>query len=376
MISKSAELVVNSLWRFDRNLVLKFGNRSVFTHCCHRRFILISTGRQTLRSTYVTMSSGGKPTELVGEAKKGEFVRKPAAYHSEITADGSSGFKAEADRYHLYVSLACPWAHRTLIVKKLKGLDDVISQTVVDWFMGEKGWNFTDEKAKCTKDPIFDAKYISEIYFKVNPDYTGRFTVPVLFDKKTNTIVNNESSEIIRMFNTEFNEFCKTEEQKKLHLYPEHLKEKIDEVNEWIYPYINNGVYRCGFAKTQEAYDDAVKLLFEHLDKVEGILSKSRYLTGDEITEADVRLFTTLIRFDTVYVGHFKCNKKRIMDYPNIWGFVRDLYQTDGIADTVDQEHIQNHYQQSHTSVNPHRIVAIGPDLDFSAAHGREKLSK
>jgi len=322
------------------------------------------------------MSTGGKPGELVGEAKKGEFVRKPTAYHSEITSDGSSGFKAEANRYHLYVSLACPWAHRTLIVKKLKGLDNIISETVVDWFMGPKGWNFTDQKPKCTKDPIFGAEFLSEIYFKVNPEYTGRFTVPVLFDKKTNTIVNNESSEIIRMFNTEFNEFCPTEEQKKIHLYPEQLREKIDEVNDWVYPNINNGVYRSGFAQTQEAYNDAIKPLFEHLDKAEEILSKNRYLTGNQLTEADIRLFTTLVRFDTVYVGHFKCNKKCIRDYPNLWAYVRDLYQTSCIGETCDQEHIQKHYQESHTSINPAGIVAVGPDLDFNAPHDRQKLSK
>ncbi|XP_070554823.1 glutathionyl-hydroquinone reductase YqjG-like isoform X2 [Ptychodera flava] len=242
--------------------------------------------------------------------------------------------------------------------------------------MAQQGWNFTDQKPKCTKDPVYDAKYLSEIYFNVVPDYGGRYTVPVLFDKKTKVIVNNESSEIIRMLNTEFNEFCKTEDQKKLNLYPEHLKSKIDEVNDWVYPYINNGVYRCGFATTQEAYNAAVKPLFEHLDKAEDILSKTRYLTGNQLTEADIRLFTTLVRFDTVYVGHFKCNKKRIMDYQNIWGFVRDIYQTDGIAETCDQEHIQKHYQQSHLSVNPSGIVAIGPDIDFNAPHDRDKFSK
>ncbi|XP_070545438.1 glutathionyl-hydroquinone reductase YqjG-like [Ptychodera flava] len=328
------------------------------------------------------MSSGGKPEkvsvqEAMARRRKGEFVRSATAFHDYVTANGSSGFKAEANRYHLYVSLACPWAHRTLIVRKLKGLENAISTTVVDWYMARpQGWNFTDQKPKCTKDPVFNAKYLSEIYYNSVPDYRGGYTVPVLFDKKTKVIVNNESSEIIRMLNTEFNAFCKTEDQKKLNLYPEHLKSEIDEVNDWVYPYINNGVYRCGFASTQEAYNAAVKPLFEHLDKVEDILSMTRYLTGNQLTEADIRLFTTLVRFDTVYVGHFKCNIKRIIDYPNIWGFVRDIYQTDGIAATCDQEHIQKHYQQSHPSVNPSGIVAIGPDIDFKAPHDRKKFSK
>ncbi|XP_077865018.1 LOW QUALITY PROTEIN: glutathionyl-hydroquinone reductase YqjG-like [Saccoglossus kowalevskii] len=327
------------------------------------------------------MSTGGKPpvldrSDADDRLKKGEFVRGATAFHNEVTADGSSGFKSEANRYHLYVSLACPWAHRALIVSQLKGLQDVISMTAVDWFMGQKGWNFTDEKPKCSKDPLFGAKYLSEIYFKSDPNYGGRYTVPVLFDKKTNVIVNNESSEIIRMLNTEFNEFCKTEEQKKLDLYPKSIQKQIDEVNDWVYPYINNGVYRSGFARSQEAYDEAVKQLFEHLDKVEDILSKTRYLTGDQLTETDIRLFTTFIRFDTVYVGHFKCNKKRIMDYPNLWAYTRDIYQTDGINVTCDQEHIQKHYQQSHISINPYGIVAIGPDLDFNKPHGRDQLNK
>ncbi|XP_070581407.1 glutathionyl-hydroquinone reductase YqjG-like [Ptychodera flava] len=306
--------------------------------------------------------------------KKGEYERKQSSFRSKVTADGSSGFKAEANRYHLYVSLACPWAHRTLIVRKLKGLEKIISYTVVDWFLGEGGWNFTDKKPKCSLDTLNNASYLKEIYKKANEGYEGNITVPVLWDKETHTIVNNESSEIIRMFNTEFNEYCETEEQKNLDLYPEALREKIDELNGWIYPNINNGVYRCGFATKQEAYDSAVTLLFDALDKVEEILSKSRYLTGDTLTEADIRLFTTLVRFDTVYVGHFKCNKKRIIDYPNIWGFVRDIYQTSDVADTVDQEHIQKHYQQSHKSINPNGIVAIGPELDFNSPHDRDKI--
>ncbi|XP_077979528.1 glutathionyl-hydroquinone reductase YqjG-like [Glandiceps talaboti] len=314
----------------------------------------------------------------VEENAKGAALAAPrTAFHDQITADGSSGFKAESNRYHLYASLACPFAHRALLVRKLKGLDDVITCTIVDWLLNyETGWNFTDEKPRCTKDPVCDAKYLKEFYLKSDPSYTGRVTVPVLFDKTMNTIVNNESSEIIRMLNSEFNEFCKTEEQKKLDLYPENLRKKIDGLNDWIYPYINGGVYRCGFAETQDAYDNAIILLFDHLDKVEEILSKNRYLTGDQFTEADVRLFATLYRFDTIYVGHFMCNKKRVLDYPNMWDYVRDVYQTGDIAETCDQEHIQKHYQLSHKKINPYGIVSIGPDLDFSAPHNRDKFTK
>nr|XP_002739449.1 PREDICTED: glutathione S-transferase omega-like 2-like [Saccoglossus kowalevskii] len=306
-------------------------------------------------------------------SEKGEYVRKTTTFRKTVTADGSSGFKAEADRYHLYVSLACPWAHRTLIGRKLKGLEEVLPYTVVDWLLGPGGWNFTDKKPKCSLDTVNNAKFLKEIYKKADADYEGNITVPVLWDKKTSTIVNNESAEILRMLNTEFNEFCATDKQKKIDFYPKDLQGKIDELNDWIFPKINNGVYRAGFATKQAAYDTAVHELFEALDKVEDILSKNRYLTGDQLTEADIRLFTTLVRFDTVYVGHFKCNKKRILDYPNMWGFVRDIYQTGCIAETVDQEHIQNHYQQSHKSINPSGIVAIGPDLDFDAPHGLGK---
>lgn len=305
---------------------------------------------------------------------KGEFVRTPSSFRNWITADGSSGFPAEANRYHLYVSLACPWACRTLMARKLKGLENVISYTVVDWLMLEDGWVFTDSKPRCSLDTVNNCKKLREVYKLADSEYSGRITVPVLWDKTKSTIVSNESSEILRMLNSEFNDFCATEGQKKLDLYPKHLQAKIEELNGWIYTSINNGVYRAGMAQTQEAYDKGVRDVFEGLDKVENILSQSRYLTGTTLTEADVRLFVTLIRFDMVYVGHFKCNKKRIVDYPNIWGFVRDIYQTDGIAETVDPEHIQKHYQMSHRQINPFGIVAIGPDLDFTAPHGRETL--
>ncbi|XP_066281845.1 glutathionyl-hydroquinone reductase YqjG-like isoform X1 [Branchiostoma lanceolatum] len=338
-------------------------------------FLLNQPGVSQRRTLHLKMAARAKFFDST-ISTKGEFMRKDSSFRNWITADGSSGFKAEGDRYHLYVSLACPWAHRTLIARKLKGLEDVIPYTVVDWLMGEKGWNFTDKKPKCSPDPLFNAQYVRELYFKANPDYEGRFTVPMLWDKKNSTIVTNESSEIIQMFNSEFNDFCATPEQKELDLYPEHLKAQVDGVNEWIYNDINNGVYKSGFARSQEAYDKAVTQLFASLDRVEEILSKTRYLTGNQLTLADIRLFTTLVRFDPVYVGHFKCNKKRIMDYPNLWGYTRDVYQTPGVAETVDREHIEKHYQQSHTSINPFAIVAIGPELDFNLPHNRDKMTK
>ncbi|XP_063963618.1 glutathionyl-hydroquinone reductase YqjG-like [Lytechinus pictus] len=303
-------------------------------------------------------------------SKKGEFKRRASVFRNWITADGE--YQPELGRYHLYVSLACPWAHRTLILRKLKGLEDAIGVTVVDWFMGDKGWFFSDDKPKASLDTVNNCKYLREVYEIASPDYSGRITVPVLWDKKNKTIVNNESSEIIRMLNKEFNTFSATKGQQELDLCPPDLLRDIDEVNSWIYENINNGVYRCGFATSQEAYDEAAVKLFAALDRAEEVLSKSRYLCGDRLTEADIRLFTTLVRFDTVYAHHFKCNKKRIVDYPNLWGFTRDIFQIPGVSETVDQEHIQKHYQVSHNSINPHRIVAIGPDLDFNSQHGRD----
>jgi len=301
--------------------------------------------------------------------KAGEFVRKPSTFRNEITAGGE--FEPEKGRYHLYVSFACPWAHRTLIVRKLKGLEDVISFTVVDYFMGRNGWRFNPDLRGCEKDPVYDANYMREVYLKASPGYEGRITVPVLFDKKTKSIVNNESSEIIRMFNAAFNEFCSNDQQRKLNYYPENLRDKIEEVNAWVYPNINNGVYRSGFATTQEAYNKAVRGVFEHLDRLEEILSKQRYLVGTQLTEADIRLYTTLIRFDPVYHLHFKCNKKRIIDYPNIWSYLRELYQIPAFKETTDFEHIIKHYHMSHQSINPHGIVPVGPNLDYMAPHDR-----
>uniref|UniRef100_H2ZBA2 GST C-terminal domain-containing protein n=1 Tax=Ciona savignyi TaxID=51511 RepID=H2ZBA2_CIOSA len=300
---------------------------------------------------------------------KGAFVRKESSFRNEVKEGGE--FPPENGRYHLYVSLACPWAHRTLIARKLKGLENAISYTVVDFLMLDNGWRFNENVEHCEKDPIFDAQYLREVYLKVSPGYNGRITVPVLFDKKLKKIVNNESSEIIRMFNKNFNKLCPDDEHRMLDFYPEHLQGKIQEVNDWIYPNINNGVYRCGFARSQEAYDQAVQGLFTHLDKVEDLLSKQRYLAGTQLTEADIRLFTTLVRFDHVYHGHFKCNKKRIIDYPNMWSYMKELYQMAAFGSTTDMNHITKHYQMSHTSINPFGIVYIGPDINFEEPHDR-----
>ncbi len=291
----------------------------------------------------------------------GAFNRKPTTFRHAITSDGR--FKAENDRYHLYVSYACPWAHRTLVMRALKGLQDVISVDVVAPFLSEQGWSFLKDEPGATGDRINQSGYLQEVYYKAAEDYNGIVTVPVLWDKKEKTIVNNESSEIIRFFNSEFQAFA---EKPELDFYPEYLASKIDELNHWIYRDINNGVYRSGFAQTQRAYDKAFGGLFEALDKAAKILEDSRYLVGEQLTEADIRLFTTLVRFDAVYYTHFKCNLKRIVDYPTLWRFVRDIYNMDGIAETVNMNHIKKHYYQSHTHINPFGIVPVGPELDFS----------
>lgn len=312
---------------------------------------------------YDTKSSGGR------------FVRKDAAFRNWITADGApgpsgkGGFQAEPGRYHLYVSLACPWAHRTLIFRKLKGLEDMISVSVVHWYMAENGWTF-EAGDGVIADPINRADFMYQVYTAADPTYSGRVTVPVLWDKKTNTIVTNESSEIIRMMNSAFDGIGAAPGD----YYPEAMRDEIDALNERIYHTLNNGVYKSGFATTQAAYEEAVIPLFETLDWLEERLGQSRYLMGDVTTEADWRLFTTLVRFDPVYVGHFKCNLRRIADYPNLSGYVRDLYQQPGIAATVDMVHIKNHYYASHESINPSRIIPVGPDLDLTAPHGRDML--
>ena len=312
---------------------------------------------------YDTKSSGGR------------FVRKAPQFRHWVTADGSAGpsgkpgFKAEPGRYHLYVSLACPWAHRALIFRTLKGLESMISVSVVHWYMADNGWTF-DAGDGVVPDPVNSVNYMYQVYTSALPDYSGRVTVPVLWDKKTNTIVSNESPEIIRMFNSAFDHVG----AKQGDYYPEALRAEIDDLNERTYESVNNGVYKCGFATTQEAYEEALGPLFSTLDWLDERLATQRFLVGSQITEADWRLFTTLVRFDAVYVGHFKCNLKRIVDYPNLSGYLLDLYQQPGIAETVDMEHIKNHYYASHESVNPSRVVPLGPEIDFMATHSRDRL--
>lgn len=312
---------------------------------------------------YATKESGGR------------FVRNDAAFRNWVTEDGSAGpsgqggFKAEAGRYHLYVSLACPWAHRTLIFRALLGLEKAIDISVVNHFMGEQGWTFEPGEG-VIPDPINGASLVHQIYTAAMPTYTGRVTVPILWDKKLKTIASNESSEIIRMFNGPFRHLGEAQDA-PADLYPENLHAEIDSVNERVYHAINNGVYMCGFATTQHAYDEAVAELFAALDEMEARLAKTRYLCGDRITEADWRLFTTLVRFEQVYHFHFKCNRRRLRDYPNLWGFTRELYQVSGVAETVNMDHITRHYFGSHETINPHRIVPVGPDIDFAEPHGR-----
>jgi len=306
---------------------------------------------------------------------KGRFQREASRFHNWITADGSSGptgdggFKAEAGRYHLYVALACPWAHRTLIFRKLKKLEDLIGVSVVSPIMLERGWTFEKSEGS-TGDPLYGAKTLGEIYLKANAKYSGRVTVPVLWDKQRETIVSNESAEIIRMFNSAFNALTGDSTD----YYPEALRGEIDAINKPIYETVNNGVYRCGFATTQEAYEEPFWQLFKTLDMLEERLSRQRYLVGGTITEADWRLFTTLIRFDAVYVGHFKCNLRRIGDYHNLSNYMRELYQWPGIAETVDIDQIKQHYYRSHATINPTGIVPAGPALDFNRPHDRARF--
>ena len=310
---------------------------------------------------YDTKSSGGA------------FKRSESQFRNWITPDGSpgpsgvGGFAAETGRYHLYVSMACPWAHRTLIFRQLKGLMDHITVSVVHPDMLDQGWTFETDDQGATGDALFDSTHLHQIYTRAQPDVTTRVTVPVLWDKQQNTIVSNESSEIIRMFNSAFNGLTGDTQD----FWPEELREPIEAVNARIYDSFNNGVYKCGFATTQEAYDAAVGPLFDTLEWLEDILSQHRYLLGDRITEADWRLFPTLIRFDPVYHLHFKCNRKRIVDYPNLWAYTRELYQWPGVAETVNMNHIVRHYHYSHNSINPHRIIPVNPVLDYLEPHGR-----
>jgi len=300
----------------------------------------------------------------------GRFERQESQFRNWITTDGSTDFAPEAGRYHLYVAWACPWAHRTLIFRKLKGLEDVISLSVVDWFMGDQGWTFRD-RPDTIPDTVNGARHLHQVYTKADPTYTGRVTVPVLWDKERHTIVNNESSEISRMFNSAFNELGDA----SLDFYPEALRGEIDAINAAVYDHVNNGVYKAGFATTQAAHEEAVTALFDTLDMLEERLGQQRYLVGTQLTEADWRLFTTLVRFDPVYVGHFKCNVRRIADYANLSNYLRELYQHPGVAATVNFTHIKNHYYQSHETVNPTRIVPIGPALNLDAPHDRARFA-
>ncbi|NUB27185.1 glutathione S-transferase family protein [Azospirillum brasilense] len=291
----------------------------------------------------------------------GAFVRPETQFRNWVRADGSTPFQPEAGRYHLFVSLACPWAHRTLVLRKLKGLEDVIGVTVVDPLMREEGWTFPEP------DPITGSTRLHEVYTKADPTYSGRVTVPVLWDRKTGTIVSNESAEIVRMLNREFDAFGDA----SLDFYPAELAEEIDRLNAFVYDRVNNGVYKAGFATSQEKYEQAFDALFAALDELDERLAKQRYLLGNRQTEADWRLFTTLVRFDAVYVGHFKCNLRRIADYPHLSGYLRDLYQVPGVAETVDFHHIKRHYYASHTMINPTGVVPKGPALDLDAPHER-----
>lgn len=308
------------------------------------------------------------------DATEGAFIRSDAQFRNWVTADGapgpsgSGGFKAEPDRYHLYVSYACPWAHRTLIFRALKGLGDIIDVTVVHPHMLENGWELRDEHGSST-DSLYGLRYLYELYTRAQPSYSGRVTVPVLWDKQRQTIVNNESAEIIRMFNSAFDAF----HDLRADYYPAALRSDIDALNAHLYRTVNNGVYCCGFATRQRPYEVAFRALFATLDELEARLARQRYLLGHPITEADWRLFTTLLRFDVVYYSHFKCNLRHIVDYPNLWGYVRDLYQQPGVADTVHFDHIKQHYYVSQTTINPNQIVPLGPAVDFGEAHHRDR---
>jgi putative glutathione S-transferase len=309
-------------------------------------------------------------------SKDGAFQREQAQRRNWLTADGKpgptgvGGFAAEPGRYHLYVSLACPWAHRTLILRKLKGLENLIDVSVVSWLMLENGWTF-DQNLGSTGDKLDHFDFMHQRYTADTADYTGRVTVPVLWDKQQTRIVSNESSEIIRMFNGAFDDLTGND----LDFYPAPLRGEIDALNERIYPAVNNGVYRAGFATSQQAYEEAFDDVFTELDRLELLLGANRYLAGEYLTEADIRLFTTLIRFDAVYYGHFKCNLRRIADYPNLSNWLREIYQWPGVAETVDFTHIKHHYYASHRTINPTGVVPKGPAQDFTAAHDRERLS-
>jgi len=303
------------------------------------------------------------------EVKDGAFVRQENAFRNRITADGSSGYKAEPGRYHLYVSLACPWAHRAMIVRKLLKLEDVITMSVVNPIRDERGWAFGDGPG-FSEDPIRGFEFLSEAYLATDPDYQGRWTVPAVWDRATEAIVTNDYPVITTQLGTEFVDFA----EPGVDLYPEALRPEIDRLGEELFENVNNGVYKTGFATTQRAYEQAFDALFKTLDDLERRLSTRRYLVGHQLTEADIKLFPTLVRFDAVYFGHFKCNLRRLVDYPNLWGYTRDLYSRPGFGDTVDFDHIKRHYYATHDNINPTRIVPKGPDLDWTAPHKRDTL--
>jgi len=309
------------------------------------------------------------------KVSQGRFVRTEAQFRNWITRDGrpgptgEGGFRAERGRYHLYVSLACPWAHRVLIYRKLKSLEELLPLSAVNLYMGAEGWTF-EPGAGVIADTVNHAKRLYEVYTIAEPSYSGRVTIPFIWDKERRTIVSNESADIIRMLNDAFDEITGN----LLDFYPAEHRKEIDELNARIYPNVNNGVYRAGFATTQEAYEEAATAVFATLDELDARLATRRYLTGPRVTEADWRFFTTLARFDAVYFGHFKCNRRRIVDYPSLWGYVRDLYQTPGVAETVNIEYYKRHYYGSHKTINPHLIIPIGPDIDFAAPHDRARL--
>lgn len=312
-------------------------------------------------------ATGQFPAET---SRDGAFVRQPYTIRDRITADGSSGFRAEPGRYHLYVSLACPWAHRAIIVRRLLGLEDVISMSVVDPIRDERGWAFREGPGH-GPDPVCNFQFLSEAYLRTDPDYTGRYTVPCIWDRVTGRLVTNNYPDITIDFETQFTAFHRAGAPD---LYPEPLRTAIDEVNAVVYRDVNNGVYRAGFATSQAKYEAAVDALFARLDWLEERLSRQRYLVGTQLTEADIRLFTTLARFDAVYVGHFKCNLRRLVDYPKLWGYARDLFQRPGFGETVNFDHIKRHYYMTHDQINPTRIVPKGPIVDWSAPHDRARL--
>ena len=318
------------------------------------------------------MTVDSLPAQFTRETgPRGQFVRQPNAFRDRITADGSSGFKAEPGRYHLYVSLACPWAHRAVIVRKLKKLEDVVSMSVVDPIRDERGWAFREgPDGTYGPDPVSGFRFLSEAYLATDPTYQGRYTVPCIWDRETRRIVTNDYPHITTQLATEFEAYA----DRSVDLYPEPLRPEIDAVNQVVFEHVNNGVYKAGFAATQEAYEVAFDALFRTLDELEARLAGRRYLVGNQLTEADVRLFTTLVRFDAVYHGHFKCNLRRLVDYPNLWAYARDLYQTPGFGETVNFDHIKRHYYATHDKLNPTRIVPKGPAVDWLVPHGRERL--